>query len=188
VDQKDEEDATLVDRQSSQRIDRMMQRKDLAFGDANATAADLLDPIHTFRLAREPEVARQMKIHRDPQARLLKNNTTTVLIRAYVPTETLKPEVRSLFAQPSFCSSIRQLIAFGPHTFRVGFSGREHVLDDANQLMSSGGDGLRYAQPPLHLLIELTGIILVLECARLDCFRPIRLTVRSNSGPLDRGF
>jgi len=53
------------------------------------------------------------------------------------------------------------------------------VLDDANQLMSRGGDSLRCAKPPLHLLIELAEIILVLECARLGCFRPIRLTVRS---------
>jgi hypothetical protein len=68
VDQKDEKNPTLVDRQSSERIYRLIQRKDLAFSDANATAADLLDPIHTFRLAREPGVTRQMKIHRDPQA------------------------------------------------------------------------------------------------------------------------
>jgi hypothetical protein len=42
---------------------------------------------------------------------------------------------------------VRQLITFGQHTFRVRFSGREHVVDDASQLMSSCGYGLRCAQP-----------------------------------------
>jgi hypothetical protein len=69
-------------------------------------------------------------------------------------------KVGCLLAESDLGSFVGEVIASDQDIFGIRFFGREQMVHDAGQLVSSCGHGFRSAKAPLHFAVEFAEVVL----------------------------